>query len=111
MNYDYFDRARLLDQGTVSSFILQISDSKDAASIGAAIDTTFANSSFQTKTVTEREFAATVVQQIADVNLFANLIISAVFFALLFLTSNTMAQSVRDRIPEYAVLKTDRVFR
>ena len=106
MNYDYFDRARLLDRGTVSGFILQISDAKQAASIGAAVDANFANSSFETKTASEKEFAATVVQQIADINLFADLIIGAVFFALLFLTSNTMSQSVRDRIPEYAVLKT-----
>ena len=31
---------------------------------------------------------------------------SAVFFTLLLLTGNTMAQAVRERIPELAVLKT-----
>ena len=30
----------------------------------------------------------------------------AVFFTLLLLTGNTMAQAVRERIPELAVLKT-----
>jgi putative ABC transport system permease protein len=33
-------------------------------------------------------------------------ILSAVFFTLLFLTSNTMGQSFRERIPEFAILKT-----
>jgi putative ABC transport system permease protein len=32
--------------------------------------------------------------------------LGAVFFTLLFLTGNTMMQSVRERIPELAVLKT-----
>jgi putative ABC transport system permease protein len=33
-------------------------------------------------------------------------ILGAVFFTLLFLTGNTMMQSVRERTPELAVLKT-----
>jgi putative ABC transport system permease protein len=33
-------------------------------------------------------------------------IMGAVFFTLLLLTGNTMAQAVRERIPELAVLKT-----
>jgi putative ABC transport system permease protein len=33
-------------------------------------------------------------------------ILGAVFFTLLFLTGNTMMQSVRERVPEFAVLKT-----
>jgi putative ABC transport system permease protein len=33
-------------------------------------------------------------------------ILGAVFFTLLFLTGNTMMQSVRERVPELAVLKT-----
>src|SRR5690606_25963775 len=37
---------------------------------------------------------------------FVNAIIGAVLFTLLFLTGNTMMQSVRERIPELAVLKT-----
>jgi len=35
-----------------------------------------------------------------------NSIIGAVLFALLFVTGNTMMQSIRERIPELAVLKT-----
>jgi len=43
---------------------------------------------------------------VGDINLIVTLIIGAVFFTLLFLTGNTMMQSVRERIPELAVLKT-----
>jgi putative ABC transport system permease protein len=35
-----------------------------------------------------------------------NGILGAVFFTILMLTGNTMSQSVRERIPELAVLKT-----
>jgi len=40
------------------------------------------------------------------VNLFTHAIIGAVFFMLLFVTGNTMLQSIRERVPEFAVLKT-----
>jgi putative ABC transport system permease protein len=106
INYDYYDSARVLEQGMVSGFIVDVSDPQHAAATGALIDAEFANSLFETSTVSEKEYTATLVQQVADINLFTELIISAVFFTLLFLTSNTMMQSVRDRIPEYAVLKT-----
>jgi putative ABC transport system permease protein len=43
---------------------------------------------------------------LGDVSLMANAIVAAVLFTLLFLTGNTMMQSVRERIPELAVLKT-----
>jgi putative ABC transport system permease protein len=44
-------------------------------------------------------------KQVGDVQTFVNYIIGAVLFTLLFLTGNTMSQSVRDRIPELGVLK------
>jgi putative ABC transport system permease protein len=37
--------------------------------------------------------------------MFVNAVLAAVLFTLLFLTGNTMMQSVRDRIPELGVLK------
>jgi ABC-type antimicrobial peptide transport system permease subunit len=42
----------------------------------------------------------------ADIGLIVTAIMGAVFFTLLLLTGNTMAQAVRERIPELAVLKT-----
>ncbi len=44
--------------------------------------------------------------QIGDIGFVLRAILGAVFFTLLFLTGNTMMQSVRERIPELAVLKT-----
>ena len=46
------------------------------------------------------------VKQFGDVGFVLRAILGAVFFTLLFLTGNTMMQSVRERTPELAVLKT-----
>ena len=48
----------------------------------------------------------TFIKQIGDIGFVLRAILGAVFFTLLFLTGNTMMQSVRERIPELAVLKT-----
>jgi putative ABC transport system permease protein len=46
------------------------------------------------------------VKQFGDIGFVLRAILGAVFFTLLFLTGNTMMQSVRERVPELAVLKT-----
>ena len=53
----------------------------------------------------EKDYLANQLKQIGDVGLFVNAVLGAVMFTLLFLTGNTMMQSVRDRIPELGVLK------
>jgi hypothetical protein len=74
--------------------------------VAAEIDKRFANSSDETKTQTEKEFAQSFIKQQGDISFIVTSILGAVFFTLLFLTGNTMMQSVRERVPELAVLKT-----
>jgi len=66
----------------------------------------FENSPDETKTQTEKEFGLSFVKQIGDIGLIVRWILFAVFFTLLLVVGNTMAQSVRERVPELAVLKT-----
>jgi putative ABC transport system permease protein len=106
INYEYFDEARALNRGTADRFIVRIDDPNRSPQIAAAIDRLFANSTHETRTQSEREQAQSQLKQVGDINFFATAIIGAVFFTLLFLTANTMMQSVRERIPEFAVLKT-----
>lgn len=105
-HYDYFDEARDFGQGTVGWLVFTIDEAENAASIAETIDTTFANSPAQTKTSTEKAFAESFSKQFGDIGLITKLILAAVFFTMLLVTGNTMAQSVRERIPELAVLKT-----
>ena len=71
-----------------------------------AIDRSRDNSDHETKTQTEKAFQASFVSQFGDIGLIVSAIMGAVFFTLVLLTGNTMAQAVRERIPELAVLKT-----
>ena len=75
------------------------------------IDALFANSPNETKTQPAKDFAMAFIKQFGDVGFVLRAILGAVFFTLLFLTGNTMMQSVRERIPELAVLKTRRLQR
>lgn len=106
INYDYFDEARSFGQGNIGWIAFTIKDPTKSASIAAAVDKRFANSPNETKTQNEKEFAQAQIKQIGDIGFMVNAIVGAVLFTLLFLTGNTMMQSVRERIPELAVLKT-----
>jgi putative ABC transport system permease protein len=106
INFDYFDEARAEGNGFVNMFIEAIDDPEHAADISAAIDGLFANSANETDTMTDKDFIRAQIDQIGDIGFFVNAIVGAVLFTLLFLTGNTMMQSVRERIPELAILMT-----
>jgi putative ABC transport system permease protein len=105
-HHTYFDEGREIGQGTVGWYIVRVEDASLADRVALAIDRQFANSAFETRTQSEREFQIAFARQIGDIGLIVTAIMAAVFFTLLLLTGNTMAQSIRERIPELAVLKT-----
>jgi putative ABC transport system permease protein len=106
VNLAYVNEARTQGKNTVAQFAVGIDDARHSARISQAIDDSFANSPHQTLTQTEKDFAESGLRRIGDIGFLINAIVGAVLFALFFLTANTMAQSVRERIPELAVLKT-----
>lgn len=106
LNWSYFDEARQFGNGEVHYYIVSVSDPKQADRISRDIDAMFANSSVETRTQTEYALAQAQLKQLGDINFIANAIVGAVLFTLLFLTANTMMQSVRERTSELAVLKT-----
>ncbi len=106
INYDYWDEARKFDNHRIHQFIIQIDDPTRATALSAAVDKLFENSADETRSQSENAALQAQLKQFADINFIANSIVGAVMFTLLFLTANTMMQSVRERIPELAVLKT-----
>jgi putative ABC transport system permease protein len=106
VNYAYFDEARLLERGTAWAFVVAVDDPARSAQICAAVDALFVNSAYETVTQDEKAYVQGQLRQLGDVSLMANAIVAAVLFTLLFLTGNTMMQSVRERTPELAILKT-----
>jgi len=102
----YFDEARQFGRGKTGWYIVRIADAGQARAIAATIDRLFANSPDETRTQPEKEFAVGFAKQIGDIGALVTRILLAVFFTILILTGNTMAQSIRERIPELAILKT-----
>ena len=105
-HHEYFEQARQFGAGTVGWFIETVEDPAKNAEVARAIDALFANSPGPTKTDSEKAFNQGFVKQFGNLKLILAGIMSAVIFTLLMLTGNTMMQSVRERIPELAVLKT-----
>lgn len=104
--WDYFDEGRAFGAGTIGWYIVTVNDPNQSEQVAAAIDALSANSDHETKTQTEQAFQLAFVKQLGDIGLIVGAIMAAVFFTLILLTGNTMAQAVRERIPELAVLKT-----
>jgi putative ABC transport system permease protein len=106
MNYDFFDEARALQKGTVAHFNVAINDPHRAAAVSDEIDRRFANSVSETRTDSLRELAQAELQSIGDMSFLIRAIVGVVLIALLFATATMMMQSIRERGPELAVLKT-----
>jgi len=106
LNYDYFDEASQFGSGLAGIFVLRLDDPDMAQQVAAQIDRMTENSADETKTQTEKDWNIGFVKQFGDIGMIVRWILFAVFFTLLLVVGNTMAQSVRERIPELAVLKT-----
>lgn len=106
MHYDYFDEARQYGKGDLGWLIIRVKDPRQSAQVAAAVDALFANSPAETKTSSEKDFTKSFAKQFGDIGLITTLILGAVFFTMLLVAGNTMAQSFRERIPELAILKT-----
>jgi putative ABC transport system permease protein len=105
-NWSYLDEARQIGAGGVGYYIEYLSDLRQAQAVARAVDALSSGSDHETKTQSEQSFTTALVSQLADVGLIVGSIMGAVFFTLVLLTGNTMAQGVRERIPELAILQT-----
>jgi putative ABC transport system permease protein len=106
VNYDYVDQARTASTGTTSLYLVRVGDPTQAGEVGARIDAVFANSPNETKTQSVQQLVADQIKQIGDIGFVVRAIVGAAFFSLLFSVGAVMMQSVRERTPELAVLKT-----
>lgn len=106
INFAYFDEANQFGSGRAGTFTLRLFKPDQAARTAQIIDAMFENSPDETKTQTEKDFNLGFFKQIGDIGLIVRWILFAVFFTLLLVVGNTIAQSVRERIPELAILKT-----
>lgn len=106
VNYAYFNEATQFGKDLAGIFVMTLDNPDMARQIAQTIDSRYENSSDETKTQTEKDFNVGFVKQLGDIGLIVRWILFAVFFTLLLVVGNTMAQSVRERVPQFAVLKT-----
>lgn len=105
--HDYFDEAQAaMEEGMVGWYLIRVDDPDQAESVAKAIDDEFANSPFETKAETEGAFVQGFAKQIGNITAIMIAILSAVFFTILLVAGNTIAQSVRERTEEIGVLKS-----
>jgi putative ABC transport system permease protein len=105
-HWKYFDEANDFVKSKVGWYVVKLDSGDRAAPVAKAIDALSDNSDHETRTQSEEQFSQSFVKQIADIGLIVSSIMAAVFFTLLLLTGNTMAQAVRERIPELGIMKT-----
>jgi putative ABC transport system permease protein len=105
MHYKYLDDTRAFRNNQVGMFILKIADPDHAGVIAENVDRLFANSDAETKTSTEKAFLQSFAAQLGNIGDILTGIVAAVLFSMLLVTANTMAQSIRERTDELAVLK------
>jgi putative ABC transport system permease protein len=106
INFEYFNEANQFGSGAAGIYVLKLKDSNAAQQVADAIDSKYENSPDETKTQTEKDWSLGFVKQVGDIGLMVRWILFAVFFTLLLVVGNTMAQAMRERVPELAVLKT-----
>jgi putative ABC transport system permease protein len=108
--YDYFDEVRQAGnqdwgKGQVGWYTIRIKDPSQAAEVAKRVDAEFENSPAETKTEPEGAFIQGWAKAIGNIVLIVAAILGAVFFTILLVTGNTIAQAVRERTGELGVLK------
>jgi putative ABC transport system permease protein len=105
-NYDYYDKALpLAEQGKMNEVDLQVADPAQAAAIAQRIEKLFANSGNPVQSTPETVFAASGYGGV-DINAITRKIALAGLGMMFFLTASVIAKSVRERLAEFATLKT-----
>jgi putative ABC transport system permease protein len=105
-NAKYLEESVPWFKGQAGWYSAQVDSADHVASAAHEIDDMFRNSPLQTKSETEKAFQLGFVASLGNVKAFILGICGAVVFAIMLVSANTMAMSVRSRTREVAVLKT-----
>jgi putative ABC transport system permease protein len=106
IHYEYLNEARTYGRDEIGWAVLKIADPERGPEISRTIDALFANSSAETRTTSESAFLQGFANQMGNVAAIVTIVAAAVFFTMLLVTANAMAQGVRERVREIAVLRT-----
>ena len=105
-HYEYYNESLLFGRDQIGWMTSKVADPSQSEVVAKRIDDQFANSTDETKTATEKAFTKQFLSQLGNIGKLLIAVVFAVFFIILLVTANTMAQSVRERTNEIGVLKT-----
>ena len=90
----------------VGIYWLRLRSASQAPGVSDRVDALFENSPQPTKTETEKAFQAGFISMVGNVSMLLTILGSAIVFAIMLVTINTMMMAARERTTEIAVLKT-----
>ena len=105
-NAKYLEESVPWFKGQAGWYSAQIDSAEHVSQVSRQVDDMFRNSPLQTKTESEKAFQLGFIASLGNVKAFILGICGAVVFAIMLVSANTMAMSVRTRTREVAVLKT-----
>jgi putative ABC transport system permease protein len=109
-NWEYLNEAMKKNMPSqadqVSWFLIEVARPELAAGVAAQIDAMFKNSLAETLTESEASFFQSFVSMTEAILLAIQVVSWLVIGVILIVLANTMAMSARERLGEYAVLKT-----
>ncbi len=91
---------------TVGTFAILADKPEDVPRISRAVDAMFENSTYPTRTESEKEFGRSFLAFLGNIKLFLAAVCGAVTFTILLVSANTVAMAVRERTREMAILRT-----
>ena len=101
-----FDEARQFGQGSAGIYIVGIGDPSRSGEISGTIDARFANSPYETRTMTEKAFNLQFISMMGNFQLLLRSVGGAVVLTMLLVSANTMMMIARERTREMGILKS-----
>jgi putative ABC transport system permease protein len=106
VRYDYIDEARVGQKGTVLFYLLSVDDPSRLAELAVTIDEALKNAPVSTRTTNQRDNIDNYLNRITGLNRFIDGIVLTAFLTILIVTGGTMMQAIRERVPEFAVMRS-----
>ncbi len=105
-HYDYFNKTKSFGGDYIGWMGIRTEDPALNERIIKAIDDMFVNSPWETETMPEKVFIKGFLEQLGNISLMINSVVSAAFFIILVIVGFSMALAIQERTNEIGVMKT-----
>lgn len=93
-------------EGLATRLVVRVDTVDNMGQVGRLIDETYHNSDTETRSQTESDFLATGLSNISNIRSIILSLIAVVLLTVLLIAGNSMAITVRERVPEVALFRT-----